>query len=183
MANSLHLCRQARAGHPEREDGETDWDSGEDHPGSPTSCTEYHSEDTVKGGGDCAQAQLVPIPAAPKTFAPTLCPASTPQQNLIYESPGVLPSQSENDTARLNYKISSASKLNLGEEGTPSPCGFHPSEPCPSLAQALADDGTKFVSVVLSGRAADVFKTAEMINGIVNVCLAVSSFPFTGSLL
>jgi hypothetical protein len=44
----------------------------------------------------------------------------------------------------------------------------------------LADDGTKFVSVVLSGRAADVFKTAEMINGIVNVCLAVSSFPARG---
>ena len=38
----------------------------------------------------------------PRPFAPTLCPASTPQQNLINESPGVLPSQSENDTARLN---------------------------------------------------------------------------------
>lgn len=45
----------------------------------------------------------------------------------------------------------------------------------PHSVQALADDGAKFVCVVLSGRAMDVFKTAEMIDSIVNVCLAVSS--------
>ena len=41
------------------------------------------------------------------------------------------------------------------------------------ISQAAADDGSKFVSVVLSGRASDVFQTAHLVDGVVNVCLAV----------
>lgn len=55
--------RQARAGHPEGKDGQADRDAGKDHPGDPTSCTEYHPENTFQGGGEM-QAHHAPQPPA-----------------------------------------------------------------------------------------------------------------------